>query len=147
LKLAEKKAAADAILADEERPYANWRIDEFKTMVIWKQGLKPLPPGQGVSGKTKPQLKTLWERHYRHMEAPTDEWTDEDEARLECLNGGDISIEESAIYGDAIEANNEFISGRLKTISHVRRKDVLIDVFGDLSPLEKESLLDCLGNI
>ena len=79
-------------------------------MVIWKQGLKPLPAGQGVSGKTKPQLKALWERKYSHMEAPTDEWTDEDETMLERLNAGDISIEESAIYGDVIEANNEFIS-------------------------------------
>jgi hypothetical protein len=119
-KLVEKKAAADAVLADEARPYANWRMDEFKTMVIWKQGLKPLPPGQGVSGKTKAQLKALWEQKYSRMEAPTDEWTEQDDARLERLNAGDISMEESAIYGDAIEANNEFISGRLKTISHVR---------------------------
>jgi hypothetical protein len=146
LKLVEKKAAADAILADEGRPYASWRMDEFKTMVIWKQGLKP-GTGEGVSGKTKRQLKALWEEKYKSMEPPTDEWTDADEARLACLNAGDISIEESAIYGDAIEANNEFISCRLKTISQVRRKDVLADVFGDLSDFEKESLIEYLRTI
>jgi hypothetical protein len=37
LKLVVKKAAADAVLADEDRPYASWRIDEFKTMVIWNK--------------------------------------------------------------------------------------------------------------
>jgi hypothetical protein len=147
LKLVEKKKAADAVLANEERPYASWRMDEFKTMVIWKQGLKPLPTGEGVSGKNKKQLKTLWERSYSSMEPPTDEWTDEDEARLACLNTGDISIEESAIYGDAIEANNEFISGRLKTISQVHRKDVLANLFRGLLDYEKESLLEYLGSI
>ena len=147
LKLVEKKAAADAVLANEERPYASWRIDEFKIMVTWKQGMKPLPTGEGVSSKTKKQLKTLWERKYEGMEPPTDEWTGEDEARLECLNAGDISVEESAIYGDAIEANNEFISSRLKTVSHVRRKDVLANVFRGLSEFEKASLLEYLGGI
>jgi hypothetical protein len=147
LKLADKKAAADAILANAERPYAMWRLPEFKTMLLWKQGVKPVPTGEGVSSKTKAQLTTLWEQKYSSMEDPTDWWTEEDEERLEHLNVGDISVEESGIYGMAIEANNEFISGRLKIISKVRRKAVLADVFGDLTPAEKESLLEFLGTI
>jgi hypothetical protein len=147
LKLADKKAAADAILANAERPYAIWRLPEFKTMLVWKQGVNPVPTGEGVSSKTKAQLKALWEQKYSSMEDPTDWWTEEDEERLEHLNVGDISVEESGIYGMAIEANNEFISGRLKIISKVRRKAVLADVFGDLTPAEKESLLEFLGTI
>jgi hypothetical protein len=93
-----------AVLGNEGRPYANWRNDEFKAAIVWKQGLKVLSSGEGVSGKTKPQLlKVLWEQKYRDMEASTDERTDEHEERLKRLSAGDISTEESAIYGDVKE--------------------------------------------
>jgi hypothetical protein len=52
LKLVEKKAAAVAILAEEERPHASWQMNDFKTMGIWTQGLKSLPTGEGVCRET-----------------------------------------------------------------------------------------------
>jgi hypothetical protein len=66
------------------------------------------------------------------MEPPTDEWTDEDEVRLACLDASNVLIEELAVCGHVAEANNKFISCRLKTVSEVHQKHVLADAFGDL---------------
>jgi hypothetical protein len=42
----EEEGGCQCLLAGEERSYANWRMDKFKAMAIWKQGLKPLLTGE-----------------------------------------------------------------------------------------------------
>ena len=80
------------------------------------------------------------------MAAPPDLWSVEDEAQLQRLQQGILGpLEETAVYGDAVDTNNEFICVRLQAVSKARRKSILSNLFENLQADEKQDLLNELG--
>ena len=88
-------------------------------------------------------LKRLYKNKYKgqHRKASKTKWTVGDEANLKRLEQGEISsVEETAIYGRALEKQNEFLLTRLATISRSRRRDVLEKLFDGMVDDEKEDI-------
>ena len=140
------QSKSDVAARTMSKPYSTWLVKDFQVVIRWKQGVSGPQKGDAVTGKSKAQLKSLWETKYCDMADPLAVWTEEDEAKLNSLQQGEIgSVEEQAIYGKALDANNEYIKVRLLTVSSARRKEILENVFMALPLCEKELLLQRLS--
>ena len=74
------------------------------------------------------------------VDAPLEEWSLEDEAQLTHLKSGVIeSLETTAIYGNALETDNDCLRIRPKTISTSRRSQIISDVVSSLPEPEQEA--------
>jgi len=143
---ATKEAAAKAVLL-KCQDYTKWTLADLKAVVRWKQGLIALSD-EKVSSMRKPALLSLYETRYLNVVPEDLTWTQQDEAELTRLLAGEInSIQETAIYGNAVAGENEYLCIRLELISRERRQNVLSQCFSKLRENERQELLTVLSHI
>ncbi|CAB9521882.1 hypothetical protein SEMRO_1245_G255640.1 [Seminavis robusta] len=132
--MAHKEVAASAKeLLKSKRDYMKWRKPELQLAIQWKQGPNPTEPNNEKTDAYKNALQALWKNKYRDLEVPTDDWTDEDEARLDALKAGDIECFERDVgLQRFFETEEEGIALRIPAFSKLRRKNVLLRVIQSL---------------
>jgi hypothetical protein len=125
------------------KKYKKWIKSDFITAIKYKQGPFPPTTERSLEKKNVQPLKRLYESKYKgqRRKASKTKWTSDDEANLKRLEDGEIScVEETAIYGRALEKQNEFLLKRLVTISRRRRRDVFEKLFDGMADDEKEDI-------
>jgi hypothetical protein len=132
-----------------DKPYKDWKKDDLLVMIRWKQGPLPTVVEKGLSAMNKSKLKNLWESKYSAMgRPPTAQWTDEQESELERLEASEInSLQETAIYGRAVAAQNEYLCTKLKTVSKSRRMDVISGLYSRMTTQERTELTELLAAV
>jgi hypothetical protein len=124
------------------KPYKKWTKNDFQTATFYKQGPDP-PPDQRITGKKVAAIKTHYEKLYKGKPGLGRKalWTASQEKELQRLESGDVGSEKEAIiYSDALETQNDFIAGKVLSMSAERRKHILGRVFNALSEEERKSL-------
>ena len=109
---------------------------------FYKQGPDP-PPDQRITGKKVAAIKTHYEKLYKGKPGLGRKalWTASHEKELQCLESGDVGSEKEAIiYGDALETQNDFVAGKVLSMSAERGKHILGRVFSALPEEERKSL-------
>jgi hypothetical protein len=130
---------------DTKPSYLTWNMVELKLVIRWLQGLKP-PEGEKLANMNKAGLQNLYRQKYSNVQGSRSRcWTFTGDRELDRLRAGEIgSFEETAIYGKAVEALNDYLVTKINAISRTRRADVLAKVFEEWSESEKEDIATIL---
>ena len=125
-KFDEIKSAARSVFS---QPYSSWKKSDFQTAIKYKLGpVKAFERGSGVTGNKKlNELKEWYERDFKGKKKEWDDndWTAVDDSKLQRLKNGEVSsLQETSIYGKALEMQNNFFVSKYLTMSLDRHKEV-----------------------
>jgi hypothetical protein len=138
----EASAKASAVF---KKLFSKWLVSDLKIAIQYKRGPFKGNDDTRLSGMGKKNLLAMYTTSKykgKRRGVRSRGWTPKQEAKLNRLLRGDItSIKETAIYGQGLERQSEYLSIKLRTLSSQRRKDVLIKLFGELPEEEKADLV------
>jgi hypothetical protein len=131
-----------------KKGYENWKKDDFQIAIQFRRGPNPAKGVKPLSKLQSAGLKREYEKnHFGNPGRKWKPWSPKQEAELQRLLSGEISsLEETVIYGRALEAQNEFLSTKLQVCSRPRRLQVLGTLFETLTEEEKEDLRNLLDD-
>jgi hypothetical protein len=132
-----------------KRSYKKWSSQIFYYAVKYKQGIE-LRQGEEkvLKSASKSKLKEAYEKLYKGHKRSTVakesvKWTEEDEQRMNnCEKGVINDLTETAIFGNAVEANNEYIVARLDIVSSSRRKNIITNAIQKCTSHDKIALVE-----
>ena len=85
--------------------------------------------GRAIEGKSLTCKEKEWK----------DEWTSNDDLRLEDLKNGKLStLQESGIYGQALATQNSFLTKKYLTMSTDRHKEVSLQIYREMSEEKRQ---------
>jgi hypothetical protein len=117
--------------------YSKWRKSHFQTAIKYKLGPeKAFERGNGISQKKQDELKQWYERDFKGKKGAQNRqrWKRADEANLQRLKRGEVTtMEETAIFGRSLSAQNEFIGTKLLTMSQERYEQLYSYVYANMS--------------
>lgn len=115
--------------------YSAWTKEDFKAAISFRRGPFPSDPAPALGSLSKAQLKAMYDEMYKgnRPDRMWEEWTEADEKNLDRLIAGEVtSLQETVIYGRALEAQNESLRTRLKVCSRSRRRSILKGLVEDV---------------
>ena len=130
-----------------KKHYANWNKTNFIQAIKYKQGPVPPKSESSLEKKNKGALQRLYEQNYKGKRRVgfKKRWTANDDSEMRRLEQGEIgSLQETVIYSRALDAQNEFLSTKLTTISKSRRRDVLAKLFDSMTAEERQDIKSLL---
>ena len=141
---AENEEAALAIIAAKPN-YKDWLVAELRSVLKWRQGPSP-PQTEKISSMAKALLRRLYVDKYKDVDLVSRrEWTEEDDAMLEKLRGGEVlDIYNNTALKNSMERNDECLRMRLQNLGERRRNSIIHSVISELTDEEKEKFLDGL---
>ena len=132
-----------------EKSYHKWTTQNFFHAIKYKQGIDvSCKEEKIVTSMKKPHLKKVYEEFYQGCKRSTLvkeglKWGEEQEHRLNnCERGVIDDLRETAIFGKAIDANNEYVVARLGIISSSRRRSIILDTIEKCTAQEKLALIE-----
>jgi hypothetical protein len=130
-----------------DKSFSKWQKGDFVLACKYKTG--PFPPkGLAISGMKKSQLSAFYNNKYkgRRRQRKWKGWTRKNEAELVRFKSGQInSVQETAIYGRALETQNIYLATKFRYMSKTRRKQVLGKLFEELPADEKDDIARLLA--
>ena len=120
------------------QPYSSWKKPDYLIAIKYKLGpAKAFGRGNGVVGNKKvDELKEWYERDFKGKpkEWDDDEWESVDSIKLDDLKSGKVSsLQESGIYGKALETQTNFFVSKFLTMSFDRHKEVSKQIYQRMS--------------
>ena len=124
------------------KPYKNWIKNDFKIAIKYKQGLKAPNNKKWNQTSTIAVLRSFYERHYKgrpRLGPPGKiQWTAENERKLNRLLSGEInSVEETAMYGRALDGHKSFLVRRTLNLCPETRVEIISKIIDEMGSWEK----------
>ena len=124
-----------------------WTAANYIMAIKRHHGVEVPPKGEtSLEGKNANAIKRIYESKYKNQKPPTRRiWTPAMEAKLSRYKRGEInSVEETALYGQAVKLNEDYIVLQLKNVSELTRLRAMQRLYNDLEEDARKRVIDSL---
>ena len=130
------------------KPYIGWLKNDFKIALKYKHGPNAPQGETSISGWGKKKLKQQYDLKYKgkSRDQRWNGWTVKQQQELERLERGEITtVQESVIYGRAMQTQTDYLTARIQTVSKDSRMKVWKELANTLPQDEKVKISDLMS--